>query len=157
MHGGLSPDIRTLDQIRVISRAQEIPHEGAFCGELHRETPCLLVLIVSVICVWLADLMWSDPDEVESWAVSPRGAGWLFGGNVTTEVCPYVISALTSLPLIRLAWPILTPSCHAIVQPRQQFKSHSPSTSTRTRGVQIYVQRKACYRLVRTELLLSMR
>jgi serine/threonine-protein phosphatase 6 catalytic subunit len=34
VHGGLSPDIRTLDQIRVLSRAQEIPHEGAFCGEL---------------------------------------------------------------------------------------------------------------------------
>jgi serine/threonine-protein phosphatase 6 catalytic subunit len=34
VHGGLSPDIRTLDQIRVLSRAQEIPHEGAFCGML---------------------------------------------------------------------------------------------------------------------------
>ncbi|KAF8512944.1 Metallo-dependent phosphatase-like protein [Hysterangium stoloniferum] len=62
VHGGLSPDIRTLDQIRVLSRAQEIPHEGAFC-----------------------DLMWSDPDNVETWAVSPRGAGWLFGGSVTKE------------------------------------------------------------------------
>ena len=30
--------------------------------------------------------MWSDPDEVENWAVSPRGAGWLFGGSVTKEV-----------------------------------------------------------------------
>ena len=30
--------------------------------------------------------MWSDPDEVDSWAVSPRGAGWLFGGRVTNEV-----------------------------------------------------------------------
>lgn len=29
--------------------------------------------------------MWSDPDEVENWAVSPRGAGWLFGGRVTRE------------------------------------------------------------------------
>ncbi|KAF7421234.1 Serine/threonine-protein phosphatase 6 catalytic subunit [Pleurotus ostreatus] len=62
VHGGLSPEIRTLDQIRVLSRAQEIPHEGAFC-----------------------DLMWSDPDDIESWAVSPRGAGWLFGGGVTQE------------------------------------------------------------------------
>ncbi|KAI0297064.1 Metallo-dependent phosphatase [Multifurca ochricompacta] len=62
VHGGLSPDIRTLDQIRVLSRAQEIPHEGAFC-----------------------DLMWSDPDDVENWAVSPRGAGWLFGSNITHE------------------------------------------------------------------------
>ncbi|KAF9007076.1 Metallo-dependent phosphatase-like protein [Cyathus striatus] len=62
VHGGLSPDIRTLDQIRVLSRAQEIPHEGAFC-----------------------DLMWSDPDDIDNWAVSPRGAGWLFGGAVTQE------------------------------------------------------------------------
>jgi hypothetical protein len=35
-----------------------------------------------------ADLMWSDPDDVETWAVSPRGAGWLFGGAVTREVRP---------------------------------------------------------------------
>lgn len=33
------------------------------------------------------DLMWSDPDDVDNWAVSPRGAGWLFGGSVTREVC----------------------------------------------------------------------
>lgn len=62
VHGGLSPDIRTLDQIRTIERDMEIPHEGAFC-----------------------DLVWSDPDEVENWAVSPRGAGWLFGKRVTEE------------------------------------------------------------------------
>lgn len=32
-----------------------------------------------------ADVMWSDPEEIETWAVSPRGAGWLFGSRVTTE------------------------------------------------------------------------
>ncbi len=62
MHGGLSPDIRTLDQIRTIQRCQEIPHEGPFC-----------------------DLVWSDPEEIETWSVSPRGAGWLFGSVVTKE------------------------------------------------------------------------
>jgi len=62
VHGGLSPDIRTLDQIRIISRQQEIPHEGPFC-----------------------DLMWSDPEEIETWQISPRGAGWLFGSKVTSE------------------------------------------------------------------------
>ncbi|KAI4136844.1 MAG: hypothetical protein LQ341_005415 [Variospora aurantia] len=62
VHGGLSPEIRTLDQIRVIARAQEIPHEGAFC-----------------------DLVWSDPEDVGTWAISPRGAGWLFGDKVATE------------------------------------------------------------------------
>ena len=29
--------------------------------------------------------MWSDPEEVDSWAVSPRVAGWLFGQSVTNE------------------------------------------------------------------------
>ncbi|KOM36503.1 hypothetical protein LR48_Vigan02g265300 [Vigna angularis] len=62
VHGGLSPDIRSIDQIRVIDRNCEIPHEGPFC-----------------------DLMWSDPEDIETWAVSPRGAGWLFGSRVTSE------------------------------------------------------------------------
>lgn len=62
VHGGLSPDIRQLDQVRTIPRNQEIPHEGAFC-----------------------DLMWSDPEDIEAWQVSPRGAGWLFGWRVTDE------------------------------------------------------------------------
>lgn len=41
VHGGLSPDVRTLDQIRIIARAQEVPHEGAFCG---KSTRSLLLL-----------------------------------------------------------------------------------------------------------------
>lgn len=62
IHGGLSPEIKTIDQVRLIDRRMEIPHEGPFC-----------------------DLMWSDPEDIETWAVSPRGAGWLFGSKVTSE------------------------------------------------------------------------
>ncbi|EGR27162.1 protein phosphatase, putative [Ichthyophthirius multifiliis] len=62
VHGGLSPLIKTLDDIIVIDRKQEVPHDGAMC-----------------------DLMWSDPDEIEGWAVSPRGAGYLFGQDVVEE------------------------------------------------------------------------
>jgi diadenosine tetraphosphatase ApaH/serine/threonine PP2A family protein phosphatase len=67
VHGGLSPEIRTLDQVRVVARAQEIPHEGAFC-----------------------DLVWSDPDDVETWAVSPRGAGELSDLFIIPLVTPLV-------------------------------------------------------------------
>ena len=62
LHGGLSPDIKTIDQIRVIDRFQEIPSEGGF-----------------------SDLMWSDPEDIKTWGISPRGAGWLFGSEVTSE------------------------------------------------------------------------
>ena len=59
-HGGLSPSIDTLDHIREIDRTQEIPHEGPMC-----------------------DLVWSDPDERTGWGISPRGAGFTFGADVT--------------------------------------------------------------------------
>ena len=62
VHGGLSPDIKTLDQIRLFERRQEPPHDGPFC-----------------------DLMWSDPTDIDTWQMSMRGAGWLFGGKVTAE------------------------------------------------------------------------
>jgi len=62
VHGGLSPDIATVDHIRLLNRNIEIPHIGSFC-----------------------DLMWSDPEDIEGWQPSPRGAGWLFGSKVTTE------------------------------------------------------------------------
>lgn len=58
----LQPSINTLDQIRVIDRKQEVPHEGAMC-----------------------DLMWSDPEEVDGWGLSPRGAGYVFGGDVVAK------------------------------------------------------------------------
>lgn len=58
IHGGLSPDIETINQIRVLDRKQEVPHEGGMC-----------------------DLLWSDPEDVPGWAISPRGAGYLFGKN----------------------------------------------------------------------------
>lgn len=72
VHGGLSPQINTVDQIRCLERNQEIPHKGAFC-----------------------DLVWSDPEDVETWAASPRGAGYLFGAQAT-----YDFMQINSLSLI---------------------------------------------------------
>ena len=60
IHGGLSPTIDTIDEIRNIDRKQEVPHDGAMC-----------------------DLLWSDPDQDQKgFGISPRGAGYLFGEDV---------------------------------------------------------------------------
>lgn len=60
LHGGLSPSIDSLDQIRSLDRIQEVPHEGPMC-----------------------DLLWSDPDDRCGWGISPRGAGYTFGQDIS--------------------------------------------------------------------------
>jgi len=82
VHGGLSPNLQGIDQvglrplyfriplmiggffyanqIRAIDRKQEVPHDGPMC-----------------------DLLWSDPDDISGWGLSPRGAGFLFGADIT--------------------------------------------------------------------------
>lgn len=60
VHGGLSPSVHYIDQVKIIDRFREIPHEGP-----------------------MADLVWSDPDpDKEEFAISPRGAGYTFGASV---------------------------------------------------------------------------
>ncbi|GFH25656.1 serine/threonine-protein phosphatase, partial [Haematococcus lacustris] len=62
MHGGLSPTLDTLDHIRSLDRIQEVPHEGPMC-----------------------DLLWSDPDDRGGWGISPRGAGYTFGQDISEQ------------------------------------------------------------------------
>jgi len=52
---------------------------------LLRYVPPYPHILQSLIRIPHIDLMWSDPDDIESWAVSPRGAGWLFGAKVVKE------------------------------------------------------------------------
>ena len=63
VHGGLSPSISFLDEIRKMNRFMELPHEGGMC-----------------------DLLWSDPEEdMNGWGSNPRGCGFVFGGDRVTE------------------------------------------------------------------------
>jgi diadenosine tetraphosphatase ApaH/serine/threonine PP2A family protein phosphatase len=61
-HGGLSPSLDTLDHVRELQRAREVPHEGPMC-----------------------DLLWSDPDDRCGWGISPRGAGYTFGQDISEQ------------------------------------------------------------------------
>lgn len=61
-HGGLSPSLTNVEDVSKLDRHMEIPHEGPIC-----------------------DLMWSDPDDRSGWGISPRGAGYTFGADVSQK------------------------------------------------------------------------
>ncbi|KAI4367843.1 hypothetical protein MLD38_016467 [Melastoma candidum] len=63
MHGGLSPELENLDQIRQIVRPTEVPDSGLLC-----------------------DLLWSDPSpNLDGWADSDRGVSCTFGADKVIE------------------------------------------------------------------------
>ncbi|XP_073115101.1 serine/threonine-protein phosphatase PP1-like isoform X2 [Elaeis guineensis] len=63
MHGGLSPDLKNLDQIRNIARPVDVPDQGLLC-----------------------DLLWADPDkDIEGWGENDRGVSYTFGPDRVSE------------------------------------------------------------------------
>ena len=64
VHGGLSPELRKVEQINSIQRPVEIPESGLLC-----------------------DLMWADPsDETDDWEDNTgRNMSFVFGRDVTSE------------------------------------------------------------------------
>ncbi|KAF7258754.1 hypothetical protein EG68_03773 [Paragonimus skrjabini miyazakii] len=62
-HGGLSPDLQNLDQIRRIQRPTDVPDTGLLC-----------------------DLLWSDPNpDVTGWVESTRNVSFNFGVDVVSK------------------------------------------------------------------------
>ncbi|KAL3208977.1 hypothetical protein MRX96_038458 [Rhipicephalus microplus] len=60
MHGGLSPDLQTMEQVRRIMRPTDVPDAGLLC-----------------------DLLWSDPDkDIMGWGESDRGVSFTFGADI---------------------------------------------------------------------------
>lgn len=63
MHGGLSPDLNDVEQIRSIERPLDVPDSGMIC-----------------------DLLWSDPDEdIVGWGENDRGVSYTFGGDIVRQ------------------------------------------------------------------------
>ena len=63
MHGGLSPDLQSMEQIRRVMRPTDVPDTGLLC-----------------------DLLWSDPDkEINGWSENDRGVSFVFGPDVVTR------------------------------------------------------------------------
>ncbi|KAK2165975.1 hypothetical protein LSH36_44g17021 [Paralvinella palmiformis] len=62
-HGGLSPDLQSMEQIRRIMRPTDVPDQGLLC-----------------------DLLWSDPDkETMGWGENDRGVSFTFGAEVVAK------------------------------------------------------------------------
>ncbi|MCP9257404.1 Serine/threonine-protein phosphatase [Dirofilaria immitis] len=65
MHGGLSPQLKSIDQLRQITRPIDPPNPS-----IH------------------IDLLWSDPDgSIKGWQANNRGLSYTFGPDVVIEMC----------------------------------------------------------------------
>ncbi|KAJ3277116.1 Serine/threonine-protein phosphatase pp1 [Terramyces sp. JEL0728] len=63
MHGGLSPDLQSMEQIRRVMRPTDVPDTGLLC-----------------------DLLWSDPDkDISGWSENDRGVSFTFGPDVVAR------------------------------------------------------------------------
>jgi serine/threonine-protein phosphatase PP1 catalytic subunit len=63
MHGGLSPELLSLQQIADIDRPCDVPDMGLLC-----------------------DLLWSDPNgNVTGWGENDRGVSFVFGADIVTR------------------------------------------------------------------------
>lgn len=63
VHGGISPHLKSLDDIKSIERPVEVPEEGLLC-----------------------DLLWSDPNnECEEWEPNDRGTSYCFGPRQVSD------------------------------------------------------------------------
>jgi serine/threonine-protein phosphatase PP1 catalytic subunit len=63
VHGGLSPDLKSVQQIQQIKRPTDVPDSGLLC-----------------------DFLWADPDkDIAGWAENDRGVSYLFGPDVVSN------------------------------------------------------------------------
>jgi len=63
MHGGISPDLNSMEQIRRIMRPTDVPDTGLLC-----------------------DILWSDPDKnITGWGENDRGVSFTFGPDVLAK------------------------------------------------------------------------
>ena len=63
MHGGLSPELTTVDQLKKIVRPTDVPEEGLLC-----------------------DLLWSDPEsQCNGWGKNDRGVSVVFNEKVLSR------------------------------------------------------------------------
>ena len=63
MHGGLSPELASMEQIKRVMRPTDVPDTGLLC-----------------------DLLWADPDkDIVGWGENDRGVSFTFGPDVVAS------------------------------------------------------------------------
>ena len=84
----------------------------------------------------MCDLMWSDPEDIEGWGLSPRGAGYLFGGDVVAK-----FNEINHIDLIARAHQLVMEG-YKTMFPAKSYKGNQPQDSL----VTVWSAPNYCYR-----------
>ena len=83
VHGGLSPSIDTLDQITPINRQVYFPFLKTRMILMYIHLNSLKRFQDVPTESPMTDLLWSDPEDINGWGISPRGCAYLWGTDIT--------------------------------------------------------------------------
>ena len=65
----------------------------------------------------MCDLLWSDPDDRTGWGVSPRGAGYTFGQDVSE-----IFNLNNGITLISRAHQLVMEVCATAIRPCEPYR-----------------------------------
>lgn len=78
VHGGLSPELNTLEQITKLSRPTEVPSTGNKKQNFY----FILFLYLGLLC----DILWSDPStDCDTWKDNDRGVSFVFSKDIVKK------------------------------------------------------------------------
>jgi serine/threonine-protein phosphatase PP1 catalytic subunit len=84
-HGGLSPDLQSMEQIRRIMRPTDVPDQGLLCDLLWSDPDKVIIFYYLYFWVFIILTKYVFLKDTMGWGENDRGVSFTFGAEVVTK------------------------------------------------------------------------